>query len=188
MKMNNQHITQHQAAQPEQPPAADEGDQQSRKQNVAPAAQGLYDPRYEHDACGMGFVAHLKGVKSHRIVQNALTVLANLNHRGASGSEASTGDGAGIMLQIPHHFLSRVCRAEGITLPAPGEYGVGVAFLSQDEVEAKACREAVTAVITTTNQSCLGWRRVPTNNNDLGATSLGSEPAVWQFFIGRSPN
>jgi glutamate synthase domain-containing protein 2/glutamate synthase domain-containing protein 1/glutamate synthase domain-containing protein 3 len=157
-------------------------------QYTAPPAQGLYDPRYEHDACGMGFVAHLKGVKSHRIVQNALTVLANLNHRGASGSEASTGDGAGIMLQIPHHFLSRVCRAEGITLPAPGEYGVGVAFISQDEAEAKRCREKVAAVITSTNQSCLGWRRVPTNNAGLGATSLGSEPAVWQFFIGRSPD
>src|ERR671938_509082 len=93
-----------------------------------PPKQGLYDPRYEHDACGIGFVVNIKGEKSHELVQQALTVLQNLDHRGACGCEDNTGDGAGILLQVPHKFLAEAVRGTSITLPAAGQYGVGVVF------------------------------------------------------------
>ena len=96
-----------------------------------PEKQGLYDPRFEHDACGTGFVADIKGRRSHAIVRQALTALENMNHRGAAGSEPNTGDGAGILIQVPHAFLSKVCVAEGFLLPEPGEYGVGMIFLRE---------------------------------------------------------
>ncbi len=94
-----------------------------------PPKQGLYDPQYEHDACGVGFVVNIKGRKSHQIIQQALQVLVNLDHRGACGCEANTGDGAGILLQTPHEFLMEVCRELGIQLPAPGQYAAGLVFL-----------------------------------------------------------
>ena len=93
-----------------------------------PAKQGLYDPRFEHDACGVGFVVNIKGQKSHEIVRQALTVLQNLDHRGARGSESNTGDGAGILMQLPHKFFQKVCAQEGIALPEPGSYGVAMIF------------------------------------------------------------
>ena len=99
-----------------------------------PAKQGLYDPKNEHDACGIGFVANIKGVKSHDIVQQSLSVLCNLDHRGARGSEPNTGDGAGILLQVPHNYFSVSLEEElGVTLPEPGHYGVGMVFLPQPE-------------------------------------------------------
>ena len=98
-----------------------------------PARQGLYDPQFEHDACGIGFVVNIKGEKSNRIVRQALTVLQNLAHRGASGSEPDTGDGAGILLQMPHTFLKKKCAEVGILLPPPGAYGVGMIYLCPDE-------------------------------------------------------
>src|SRR3954454_14765384 len=100
-----------------------------------PVKQGLYDPQYEHDACGVGFVVNIKGKKSHQIVRDALTILMNLNHRGACGCEANTGDGAGILMQMPHQFLQEVCKKEKLALPGLGEYGMGNIFLPRDAAE-----------------------------------------------------
>ena len=108
-----------------------------------PPAQGLYDPAHEHDACGVGFVVDIKGRKSHAIVSQALTVLKNLLHRGACGCEVNTGDGAGILIQMPHRFLVRECAALGIALPAPGHYGAGLVFLPRDARDRAACPPAL---------------------------------------------
>jgi glutamate synthase (NADPH) large chain len=151
-----------------------------------PCPQGLYNPRYEHDACGTGFVAHVKGRASHAIVQDALTVLENLSHRGARGSEPNTGDGAGILLQIPHAFFRAETRLARFDLPSPGAYGVGMLFLPQDPVRRDACEAAFEAIVTIEGQQVLGWRDVPTNNLDLGETARMSEPAMRQVFISRS--
>src|SRR5882724_13688281 len=102
-----------------------------------PQKQGLYDPQYEHDSCGVGFVVNIKGEQSHTIVEQALTVLENLDHRGACGCEENTGDGAGILMQIPHEFLKKASKEAGFPLPSPGEYGVGVAFLPKNDADRK---------------------------------------------------
>jgi glutamate synthase (ferredoxin) len=99
-----------------------------------PVKQGLYDPQFEHDACGIGFIAQMKGAKSHEIVAQALTILVNLDHRGACGCETNTGDGAGILMQVPHKFMQKVAAAEGIELPAAGQYGVGAVYGSPDRL------------------------------------------------------
>src|SRR5688572_2344459 len=104
-----------------------------------PVKQGLYDPRFEHDACGVGFVVDIKGRASRSIVADALSVLNNLDHRGASGAEENTGDGAGILLQLPHKFFTRVTQAEGFTLPQPGAYGVGMLYLPTDANARQQC-------------------------------------------------
>src|SRR5712672_2446116 len=118
---------------------------------MTPIAQhgtaGLYDPRHEHDACGVGFVAHIKGVRSHAIVRQALTVLVNLRHRGACGCEANTGDGAGILLQTPHEFLKKVCAREKIALPSHGEYGVGMVYLPPDKSARYKCEKLFEEVV-----------------------------------------
>jgi glutamate synthase (ferredoxin) len=106
---------------------------------TAPGKQGLYDPRFEHEACGVGFVVNIKGRKSHAIIQQALQVLLNLNHRGACGCEANTGDGAGILIQPPHEFLKLVAREARVALPSAGEYGVGMVFLPQDAGQRGEC-------------------------------------------------
>ncbi len=148
-------------------------------------AQGLYDPRYEHDACGVGFVVDVKGRRSHRIIADALTVLSNLRHRGACGCEKNTGDGAGILLQVPHAFLKEVCRREKIDLPAPGEYGVGMVFLPRDPTERYKCEKLFEEIVVTEGQRMLGWRTVPTSNSLLGNWARQNEPIVRQVFIGR---
>ncbi|MBP3962411.1 glutamate synthase large subunit [Paenibacillus lignilyticus] len=151
-----------------------------------PPKQGLYDPQFEKDACGMGFVANIKGIKSHTIIQQALTVLENMEHRGGQGSEPNTGDGAGILLQIPHGFFSRELRELGVELPANGEYAVGMLFLSQDEnIRVKHERE-LEAIIREEGQTLLGWRTVPTNDEKLGHSAKSVKPYVRQVFIGRS--
>ena len=99
-----------------------------------PSAQGLYDPQYERDACGMGFIVNIKGIKSHLVVQKAVAILGNMKHRGACGAEPNTGDGAGILLQMPHTFFQAVCAEEGIQRPPAGQYGVGMLFLPQNEL------------------------------------------------------
>jgi len=104
-----------------------------------PPKQGLYDPRFEHDACGIGFVVNIKGKKSHQIVEQALTALQNLDHRGARGCEEETGDGAGILVQVPHAFLQRACAEIGVQLPEPGQYGVGMIFLPPDPAQRQLC-------------------------------------------------
>jgi glutamate synthase (ferredoxin) len=145
--------------------------------------KGLYDPAYEHDACGAGFVAHKKGEASHEIVEKALTVLYNLRHRGACGCEANTGDGAGILLQVPHLFLSKVCAEEGFGLPPPGHYGVGMCFLPRDPIVRRACEQRFEDVVAEEGQHILGWRRVPTRSESLGETARKSEPVVRQVFV-----
>lgn len=148
--------------------------------------QGLYDPQNEHDACGVGFVVNFKGKKSHTIVEQALQVLNNLRHRGACGCEANTGDGAGILLQIPHSFLKEVCGGIGIKLPGAKEYGVGMVYLPPDIRQRKVCEKIFEDIIKEEGQHFLGWRSVPTDNTSLGPTAKASEPFVRQLFIGRS--
>ena len=153
-----------------------------------PPKQGLYDPRYEHDACGIGFVVNVKGRKSHEIVGQALTVLENLDHRGACGCEPNTGDGAGILMQVPHAFLRDACADVGFDLPSPGQYGVGMIFLPPDAQQQRQCMAQLERIVEREGQTVLGWRDVPTVNADLGATALSCEPAIKQIFVGRSPD
>src|ERR1700693_1560912 len=152
-----------------------------------PLKQGLYDPWYEHDACGVGFVANMKGKKSHKIFRQALTILMNLRHRGACGCEANTGDGAGILMQVPHHFLAKSCAELGIHLPGAGEYGVGSVYLPADPAERYKCEKLFEEIVESENQRLLGWRNVPTFNGSLGNTARASEPVVRQVFIARDP-
>jgi glutamate synthase (ferredoxin) len=151
-----------------------------------PTKQGLYDPQFEHDACGVGFVVHMKGRKSHDIVQQGLTILLNLDHRGAVGAETNTGDGAGILIQMPHKFLKKATPACGITLPEAGQYGAGVVFASPDAATQARDEATFNRIIAEEGQTLLGWRTMPTNNSTLGESAKASEPCVKQVFIGRS--
>lgn len=148
--------------------------------------RGLYRPDFERDSCGVGFVANVKGQKSHEIVQQALMVLDNLRHRGACGCEANTGDGAGILLQIPHHFLKEECAKEKINLPAAGEYGVGMIYLSPKQDERRTSEKIVEQIIKEEGETFLGWRTVLTDDSSLGPTAQSSEPVVRQVFIAKS--
>ena len=150
-----------------------------------PPKQGLYDPDFEHDSCGAGFVVNIKGKKSHEIISQALTILRNLAHRGACGSEANSGDGAGILLQVPHTFLAREMARVGVTLPPAGQYGVGTAFLPPVAAMREACEEMLESVAAQEGQSFLGWRDVPTDHATLGETAIAAQPVIRQFFIGR---
>ena len=150
-----------------------------------PEKQGLYDPRYEHDACGTGFVVDIQGRKSHDIVQKAIQVLLNLEHRGACGSEKNTGDGAGILLQIPHLFLAAECEQLQIDLPRPGQYAVGMVFLPTEEESRRQCAHLFEEIVREEGQRVLGWRSVPTDNSTLGPTAKASQPVIHQLFIGR---
>jgi glutamate synthase (NADPH/NADH) large chain len=150
---------------------------------TAPVATGLYDPRFEHDACGVGMVAHLDGVPSHEIVDQALTVLENLAHRGASGAEPATGDGAGILVQVPDALL----RGElGELLPPEGSYGTGLVFLSQDPETAAESKRAFEAIALEESLKVVAWRKVPIDNDDLGATARAAEPAIEQVVVAPS--
>ncbi len=151
-----------------------------------PPAQGLYDPRFEHEACGVGFVVNIKGRKSHAIIQQSLQVLLNLDHRGACGCEANTGDGAGILIQPPHGFLKLVAKEAKVKLPGQGEYGVGMLFLPKDNKQRSECEKIFASIVAEEGQRLLGWRTVPTNNNSLGATARNAEPFMRQVFIGRN--
>ena len=153
-----------------------------------PAKQGLYDPAFEHDACGVGFVCQMKGKRSHEIVQQALTILVNLDHRGACGCEANTGDGAGILMQVPHGFLKKVTTTLKIALPEPGQYAVGMIFSSPDAAERAASARLFEKIVTEEGQRMLGWRDIPTNNSSLGNTAKASEPFMRQAFIARGSN
>ncbi|NTW81932.1 MAG: glutamate synthase large subunit [Chlorobiaceae bacterium] len=145
---------------------------------------GLYDPRFEHDACGVGFVAHIKGVKSHEIVEQGLQINENLKHRGASGSEKNTGDGAGILLQVPDKFLRKACAERNIELPEYKRYGVGMLFLPPDISQRRAIEDICRQMIQAEGQKFLGFRKVPTNNESLGQTARSQEPVVKQLFVG----
>jgi glutamate synthase (ferredoxin) len=151
----------------------------------APEKQGLYDPQFEHDACGLGFVVNMKGKKSHQLVSDALKILVNLDHRGACGCEANTGDGAGILIQVPHDFFVTEATRLGFTLPAFGQYGVGQLFLPKDSAQRDAIKKELEKIITSEGQTLLGWRDVPVDNSSLGKTAVAAEPHMAQVFVGR---
>jgi glutamate synthase (ferredoxin) len=155
---------------------------------LAPRQQGLYDPANEHDACGVGFVVDIKGRKSHKIVQAAVQVLRNLDHRGASGCEVNTGDGAGVLMQMPHSFLVEAARKARITLPEAGHYGCGLVFLPRNPTKRRRLEEEFGHIVQATGLALLGWRTVPTDNSMLGETARASEPFMRQVFIGRGPD
>ena len=152
----------------------------NRETGFLPPAQGLYDPRMEKDACGVGFVVHMKGQRSHDIVQKALQVLINLEHRGACGCEANTGDGAGILIQTPDAFLRH---AVPFTLPAAGSYGAGLVFLPHDERDRNRIKELMARIAGEEGQTLLGWRAVPTDNNEVGPSARATQPHFEQVFI-----
>jgi glutamate synthase (NADPH/NADH) large chain len=147
--------------------------------------QGLYDQRFEHDACGIGFVAHIKGRKSQQIISDAITILENLDHRGAVGAEINTGDGAGIMIQIPHEFLYDECLKIGFSLNESGDYGVGMLFLPKDVKAREECREIIYRAAEKLNLEVLGFRKVLTNTDGIGDMALSVEPEMEQVFIAR---
>jgi glutamate synthase (NADPH/NADH) large chain len=149
-----------------------------------PAAQGLYDPRYEHDACGVGFVVNIKGHKSNAVVERGLQVLVNLQHRGACGREANTGDGAGILIQPPDRFLRKVTAPLAIGLPPAGQYGVGNVFLPRDAAQRAEAKKVVNDIIAAEGQRLLGWRPVPTSTHTLGDSAASVMPAIEQLFVG----
>ncbi|RTQ52090.1 glutamate synthase large subunit [Hymenobacter gummosus] len=148
---------------------------------------GLYRPEFEHDACGTGFIAYLNGQKSHQIISDALTMLENMEHRGACGCDSDSGDGAGLLLQLPHWFLLEECTALSIRLPEPGGYGVGMLFLPKDAAAQTACRQVINAAGKQLGLPILGYRPVPTNPAGIGPTALAAEPYVEQVFVLRPP-
>ncbi|MBL8039031.1 MAG: glutamate synthase large subunit [Nitrospira sp.] len=150
-----------------------------------PHRQGLYDPQYEKDSCGIGFVVNIKGKKSHDIVRKGLQVLENLTHRGAQGADSHTGDGAGILLQTPHTFLKRVAGDGGITLPDLGEYGVGQLFLPPNVDSRRLCEKVFAEILTEEGLRLLGWRDVPVKSDQIGAVARTTEPFMRQIFIAR---
>ncbi|MCW6034698.1 glutamate synthase large subunit [Spirulina subsalsa FACHB-351] len=156
--------------------------------NKLPSKQGLYEPQFEHDACGVGFIVHKLGKKSHEIIEQALTILLNLDHRGACGCEPNTGDGAGILMQVPHKFLKKVAAVENINLPEPGQYGVGMIYSSRDPQQRQQSRQRFEQIVAEEGQQVLGWRDVPTDDSPLGATAQKSEPFMEQVFIQRAAN
>ena len=156
--------------------------------NQTPRKQGLYDPQFEHDACGVGFIVHKTGKKSHDIVEQALTILLNLDHRGACGAEKNTGDGAGILCQIPDLFFRKVTGDLGFTLPAAGQYGVGMLYTAPDaEIRGKS-RQEFEKIAAEEGLKVLGWRDVPTDNSSLGNSAKSTEPFIEQVFIERDAN
>ncbi len=151
-----------------------------------PPQQGLYDPRYEHDACGIGFVANIKGRASHKIIEQGVEVLVNLTHRGACGCDPETGDGAGLLLQIPHGFFLKQAASLGFSLPGPGAYGVGMIFVAPDHAKTRRAKQMVEEVVQAEGLRLLAWRRVPTNAKAIGWLARESEPHVYQAFIAQA--
>ena len=150
-----------------------------------PTAQGLYDPANEHDACGVGFVANIKGKKSHEIVEQGLTILNNLTHRGAVGADPKASDGAGILIQIPDTFFRDEMARQGIQLPPFGQYGVGMVFLPREPATRIACEYEIERAIKDEGQVLIGWRDVPCDSEDLGESVKKIEPVIRQVFIQR---
>ena len=150
-----------------------------------PTRQGLYDPRFERAACGVGLVASIEGVKSHDIITKGLEVLINLGHRGACGADPETGDGAGVLVQMPHSFFVKETRRLGVALPGPGDYGVGMVFLPRESGERAACEEAIERVVGREGQTFLGWRDVPVSPDAIGTLAARVQPTIRQFIVGR---
>src|SRR6202453_3058251 len=153
--------------------------------NGLPPAQGLYHPSQEHDACGIGFVANIRGHKSHEIISKGIQVLLNLTHRGACGCDPETGDGAGILLQVPHQFFVRECGRLGFELPQPGAYGVGMTFLPVEKHERLQCEGILERVVREEGLTVLGWRDTPTFASAIGRVARASQPYIQQIFVGR---
>jgi glutamate synthase (NADPH/NADH) large chain len=152
-----------------------------------PPPQGLYDPRNEHDSCGMGFVVNLDGQKSHEIIRKGIEVLINLTHRGACGCDPETGDGAGVLIQIPHEFFARECAALGFSLPEPGTYGVGMMFLPVEPQQRLQCEGIVERIAREEGLTVLGWRDTPVNGNAIGRQARATQPYIEQVFLRQSP-
>ena len=148
-----------------------------------PPRQGLYDPALEHDACGVGFVCNINGVRSHEIVQKGIQVLVNLTHRGASLADPETGDGAGMLIQIPHRFLEAACARDQIRLPEPEEYGVGMFFLPKEAARRRSCEAAIEEIVAEEGQHLLGWREVPIRPDAIGTLARESMPDIRQIFV-----
>jgi glutamate synthase (NADPH) large chain len=156
----------------------------------APEATGLYDPRNEHDNCGVGFVANIKGVRSHQIVDDADRILRHMDHRGACGCESNTGDGAGMLTALPHKFLTRVAKSDiGVDLPEAGKYGAGIVFLPQDETQRAFCKKTVEEFIAQQGQTLLGWRPLPVDFDkaDIGKSARACAPHMEMLFVGGAP-
>src|SRR3954453_9309326 len=158
----------------------------AREHDWRPKAEGLYDPSLEKDSCGVGFIANIKGQKSHEIVADALSILCNLEHRGAVGADPRAGDGAGILVQIPHAFFTRKAAELGLKLPQPGEYAIGALFMPRDTAWRKVIKSIIADQIKAEGLKLLGWRDVPTDNSSLGETVKPTEPTHMQVFIGRN--
>ncbi len=156
--------------------------------NGRPAKQGLYNPIHEHDACGLGFIAHIKGQKSHQIVRQGLQILANLTHRGATGYDPKLGDGAGILIQMPDAFMRKEAAALDITLPAAGDYACGTVFLPQSQNGRIACESVIARIIHEEAQIFLGWRDLPRDNSNIADAARAVEPVMRQVFIARGTN
>ena len=146
---------------------------------------GLYHPSFEHEACGVGLVANVRGEKSHAVIERGLEVLINLGHRGAAGADPETGDGAGVMMQTPHEFLSAAFGESGIALPERGDYGVGMVFLPQDAAERAECEAAIERAVADEGQRTLGWRDVPVNPDKIGVLAARTMPAIRQLAVAR---
>jgi len=147
--------------------------------------QGLYDPNNEHDACGMGFVVNLGGQKSHEIVRKGIEILVNLTHRGACGCDPETGDGAGILIQIPHEFFARECAALGFSLPEPGAYGVGMMFLPVEPQQRLICEGIIERIAREEGLAVLGWRDTPVRGDAIGRQARATQPYIEQVFLHR---
>ncbi len=167
---------------------AEQGPAEQRPVDRGPVEQGLYNPKNEHDACGIGFVADIKNRKSHRIVEQGLQILNNLRHRGAAGADIMAGDGAGILIQMPDTLAREEAAALGINLPAPGHYAVGMVFLPRNDETREKALAALDAVVPAEGQTILGWREVPTDNSVLGYSVKPIEPIIRQVFIARGAN
>ncbi len=152
-------------------------------------AQGLYDPANERDACGVGFIAHIKGKKSHLVIEQGLQILKNLDHRGAVGADKLMGDGAGILIQVPHQYYREEMAKQGVTLPPPGEFGVGMVFLPKENASRIACEQEIERAVLAEGQVVLGWRDVPVDiEMPMSPTVRDKEPVIRQIFIGRGPD
>ena len=149
-----------------------------------PGPQGLYDPSHEKDACGVGFIVDIKGRRSHGVIEQGLQLLINLLHRGACGCEANTGDGAGILIQMPDRFLRREARALDVDLPAPGHYGAGLVFLPHNRSDRTALEELFARTLDEEGLSLLGWRDVPNDMSRLGARAVAAAPVFRQVLVG----
>jgi glutamate synthase domain-containing protein 2/glutamate synthase domain-containing protein 1/glutamate synthase domain-containing protein 3 len=155
------------------------------KKNFLPLKQGLYNPEFEHDSCGVGFVCNIKGKISHEIIDQGLEVLLRLSHRGATGADPATGDGAGILIQMPHDFFFKVCLENKIDLPEEGNYGTGLVFLPRNKNDYNFCKKVFSDIVSGERQSILGWRNVPIDDSDIGRTARETAPLIEQVFIGK---